>query len=471
MKLFKLKTLLPAPKDGNDGKDGVTYEILPSVACIKADKDGNITTGIIEVSAFKREGTTRTACSMGVAGMTVPGVEMASYRAQYNIDGGTWTDCRSILVATTGGIVKSVYGVPGSAVSTVTEGLALRLLYGTSESYETLTEAPPLQVVRDGQTGERGKAARFYYYAGYFDSSREYSASDNQAPYVAFDWTDTVTIDRVETQVIRTSRYMLVADTNKPADTCIAPRTAAAAGVWELMVSDFRHLITEAIFTPFGKMGSAVFCEDWMISQHGTVNGVPSTAYQNFDPEDPTGEMPGHFSPSFAVDLLRGVTYLRDGVFSGFVKKRKVVITNDNFLSYAKEWNEGANNYRLDFAKCGTFIEIQMDAYPRVLYLPSLSRYWTSEGGMTQAEADEVRSYVGTKCIIYNSSGTVHTVILALAGKYGTDEANYELSPGECACFECRLDYEQYIKNLNDGFIEEHYELIRWFATGGGKYV
>ena len=138
MLLSKIKTLLPAP---TDGKNGVIYEILPSVAHIKADKDGNILTGFIKVSAFKREGTTRTACSMGVIGMIVPGEEVASYRAQYSVDGGTWKDCRNILVGEPGGVVRYVYGVPGSDVSTVTEGLALRLLYGTSADYDIMTEA------------------------------------------------------------------------------------------------------------------------------------------------------------------------------------------------------------------------------------------------------------------------------------------------------------------------------------------
>lgn len=465
MLLSKIKTLLPAPIDG---KNGVIYEILPSVAHIKADKDGNILTGFIKVSAFKRDGTTRTACSMGVIGMIVPGEEVASYRAQYSVDGGTWKDCRNILVGEPGGVVRYVYGVPGSDVSTVTEGLALRLLYGTSADYDIMTEAAPLQVVRDGQTGERGKAARFYYYNGYFDSTKEYTATDNQAPYVAFDWTDTVTIDGLETQVVKTSYYMLVAATNKSGSIYIAPRTTAAAGVWELMEASFRFLIDEAIFSNFAKLGAAIFSGDWTISQYGMEDGITSEAYKDFDTEDPTGDNQGNFAPNIAINFLAGTAFIRDGVFSGFVKKRKVVITNENFLSYAKEWYEGANNYRLDFAKCGSFIEIQMDAYSRVLYLPFLSRYWTSQGGMTQKEADEVRAYVGTRCIIYNTSGSEHTVVLTQCGEYGVDEANNTLYPGYCACYECRLENEVF-QNQSGG--EDICEHIRWYTVGGGRIV
>lgn len=74
----------------------------------------------------------------------------------------------------------------------------------------------------------------------------------------------------MEIDVVRTSYYMLVADTNKSGDTYIVPRSEAAIGVWELMETSFKFLISQAFFTDFAKMGSAVFSGDWMISQYGT---------------------------------------------------------------------------------------------------------------------------------------------------------------------------------------------------------
>ena len=316
---------------GEPGQDGVTYEIIPGVSNIRADADGNILTGVITVAAYKTKSGSRTSCGLGMAVAVDPnGGETDYYWAQYRIDGGSWTNCSNI--STGSGIYMVLdYGVPGSAVSTITSGIAFRLLYGTGSSYSVVHQIAPLQVVKNGQTGQRGKTGRYYYYDGYFDSTKEYTATDNQAPYVAFDWEDTVTVNGVDTQVTKTSYYMLIAETNKPSGTYIAPRTTAATGVWELMETSFKWLIAEAIFINFAKLGAAIFSGDWMISQHGTINGVASTDYTKFDASDPEGSTSGHFRPNYAVDLkvgeawlnnahIRGVVYATAGKFTGEIE-------------------------------------------------------------------------------------------------------------------------------------------------------
>lgn len=130
-----------------------------------------------------------------------------------------------------------------------------------------------LTVVRDG---EQGKPGKMYYYAGKFTDGKEYTATDNQAPYVDFDWEDTVTVDGIQTKVTKTSYYVLVAGSSVVNGTYVKPRTTAASGVWELMETSFKFVITEAMFTAFGKLGSAVFSGDWMISQHGTPGRILS---------------------------------------------------------------------------------------------------------------------------------------------------------------------------------------------------
>lgn len=276
---------------GKDGEDGVTYEILPSVAQIRADKDGNILTGTITVSAFKIQGNVRTSCGLGILFPVGSGGTAPYYWVQYRINGGSWIDCSNVSVGT-GQYMQMAYGVPGSAVSTITSGIAFRLCYGTgSSSYSVVHEMAALQVVRDGQTGQRGKTGRFYYYDGYFDSTKEYRATEHQAPYVAFDWTDTQTVNGAQVQVVRTSYYMLIAETNKPGSTYIAPKTAAASGVWELMETSFKFLITEALFSSFAKLGSAVFSGDWILSQWGDIEDFDGTSEESnnyilFDPTD-----------------------------------------------------------------------------------------------------------------------------------------------------------------------------------------
>lgn len=310
-----------------DGEDGVTYEIIPSVSSIRADENGNVLTGVITVAAYKTKSGSRTSCGLGMAvAVGLNGEEVDGYWVQYSINGGSWTNCSNISTGS-GIYMVMAYGVPGSAVSTITSGIAFRLLYGTSSSYSVVHQTAPLQVVRNGQTGQRGKTGRYYYYDGYFDSTKEYTATDNQAPYVAFDWEDTVTVNGVSTQVTKTSYYMLVADTNKPDSTYIAPRTTAASGVWEMMETSFKFLITEAIFTAFAKLGSAIFSGDFILSQRGVLADFDGTTansdrYELFDPEELDEDYAGDdqccvnplvgetsFTTKAFVDLIGGRPY------------------------------------------------------------------------------------------------------------------------------------------------------------------
>lgn len=317
-------------EQGDPGQDGVTYEIIPSVSSIRSDENGNILTGVITVTAYKTKSGSRTSCGLGMAFNVGPdGGEVDHYWAQYRIDNGSWTNC--VNISTGPGVLFMEYGVPGSAVSSITSGIDFRLLYGTSSSFSVVHRIAPIQVVKDGKTGQRGKTGRYYYYDGYFDRTKEYKASDNQAPYIAFDWEDNVSVNGVYTKVTKTSYYMLIAETNKPNGTYISPRTDEATGVWELMETSFKWIIAEAIFINFAKLGAAIFSGDWMISQHGTINGEPSTDYTKFDANDPDGNDEGNFRPNYAVDLLtgeawlnsahiRGVVYATSGKFTGEIE-------------------------------------------------------------------------------------------------------------------------------------------------------
>lgn len=82
-----------------DGEDGVTYEIIPGVASIRADENGNILTGVITVSAYKTKSGIRTSCGVGAAiAIGVNGGEVDHYWVQYSINGGSWTDCGNVII-------------------------------------------------------------------------------------------------------------------------------------------------------------------------------------------------------------------------------------------------------------------------------------------------------------------------------------------------------------------------------------
>lgn len=287
-------------EDGDDGADAVIYEIVPSVGAINANDDGTVTTGAIELKVYKTEGESRSNITPVAMALGV----QDPHRVQYCVDGGSsWTNCSHIGIGS-GVQMKMGYGIPGSAVATVKSTLDLRLQKLKDGTYTTVYQMAPIQVVKNGAQGGRG---RWYYFDGYFVSTKEYQASDAKAPYVAFDWEDTVTQNGVSTKVTRTSYYMLVASTNKASDdTLIAPRTQAASGVWELMEDNFKYMITEAIFSAFAKLGSAVFSGDWMISQYG--NGGTNHNYHLFNSFDEAG-----WHPNIGIDFKRGEIYAGNG--------------------------------------------------------------------------------------------------------------------------------------------------------------
>jgi hypothetical protein len=56
---------------------------------------------------------------------------------------------------------------------------------------------------------------------------------------------------------------------------------SSSSSNWELMTNDFKYLITEAIFSNFAKLASAIFSGDWMLSQYGVPSRVISTTEKN----------------------------------------------------------------------------------------------------------------------------------------------------------------------------------------------
>lgn len=157
----------------------------------------------------------------------------------------------------------------------------------------------------DGQTGDKGDIGRFYYYGGAFngsDTSQTFSVTDAEAPYFKYGGTTNNPNYWVYIGDVFTNKTMSWIATNKgvPSDN----------GNWMLMVTDFKYLITEAIFGSYAHFGSAIINGDWMISTNGKIddvqynNGAPITvqtadasrqeqtfpvAYTLFDPSIPRG--------------------------------------------------------------------------------------------------------------------------------------------------------------------------------------
>jgi len=157
----------------------------------------------------------------------------------------------------------------------------------------------------DNVEDRQGKIGKNYYYGGDFDASdttTQFSVTDYETPYFAYNNNKWVWVGANGTYTMAQMG---------------APSSASAN--WQIMVTDFKYLISEAIFANFAKLGSFVISGDWMISQNGTVNGVVSTDYNLFDPSHPNDNTGENFIPSYAVDGLTGKAYINDANVAGTV--------------------------------------------------------------------------------------------------------------------------------------------------------
>ena len=166
-------------------------------------------------------------------------------------------------------------------------------------------------VGNDGQS-IRGKIGRFFYYAGAwedFASTDSFLVNDAQAPY--FYYNNNYWVFNPETNGTYTKQDMGTPSSSSPN--------------WNLMTSDFKYIITEAIFGSYAHFGSFIINGDWMISTNGTINGVlyvngqnftyngeTKPAYMWFDASNPSNNTGHNFVSNFAINGLTG-----QGIFGG----------------------------------------------------------------------------------------------------------------------------------------------------------
>lgn|SRR5574344_139124 len=154
--------------------------------------------------------------------------------------------------------------------------------------------------------------ARSYYPCGKYDSSTEYVYTDRAAPYVK-----------------EGDEYYVIGKEGSGKVKGLDPATDYAANgssaTW-ILGNFWKFLFSDVLFSEFGKLGSAVFQGDFMFSQHGTLNGAGSTAYQSFNKDDPSGTVnpTSSFIPNLYMDLLNGILSCRQAVIEGSVTLKKM---------------------------------------------------------------------------------------------------------------------------------------------------
>lgn len=118
------------------------YEMRPSDNVIKKGADGTLTpASYITIGVIAITGSQVSTLNMTMTGQPV--------KAQYSLNGGSWTDCTVFSISGSGGTTQQVYGVQYS--SSVTN-IKLRLVGSSSTS--TVYDEESIPVVSDGESAD-----------------------------------------------------------------------------------------------------------------------------------------------------------------------------------------------------------------------------------------------------------------------------------------------------------------------------
>lgn len=143
--------------------------------------------------------------------------------------------------------------------------------------------------------------------------------------------------------------------------------------------------------------------------------------------------------------VVRGSIYANSGIFSGFVKHSETTLnaTNEDRYLSSSSWYR---NY-IDIQKLGGYVKVTGDlTHPIAL--------WGSRNLTTAEQVDEVRSYVGSRCVIVNKSGDSLRVT---GDTKQSDDGDYQslvMLNNQAVYLECKAKSDS-----------DNYEEIYWLIT------
>lgn len=170
---------------------------------------------------------------------------------------------------------------------------------------DTLIPAPkdgqdgkPGQPGRPGTDGKPGPAGPSYYPAGKFDINREYERTSFQVPFVEHD-----------------SQYYYLNKVGKFKGIDPAKDYAANGKNATWVLGDkIKLAIIEAVVAEFGKIASAVFWNDFMLSQYGIdAEGKPVETADGYKAFTPGMD---NFTPNILLNFLTGYAHFAHGNFA-----------------------------------------------------------------------------------------------------------------------------------------------------------
>lgn len=242
--------------------------------------------------------------------------------------------------------------------------------------------------------GPQGKMGRNFYYDGVYDSSRTYSVTDYEAPFVSYG----------------ANYYVRVGE-----GSCQGVTPSAGSPYWELMTSTFKYLITMAIFSEYAKLGSWIFNGDYMFSERDANGGTRgSQSYTGMTDAKKTSG----FIPTVAMDAANGrssfsgdkVRFNPDG--SGWLADGNISWNSSGNASFSGKVTATSGSIA-GFQINQDYLGTQDDGYTQgfVMRRQRLTYYYGGKGvsiGTNNNQAISVTGFSGATALFTNGGDILH---------------------------------------------------------------
>lgn len=312
--LSALDKLFPAPKDGAPGADAVVYTIVCS------NTNPNVTNNDVSITltAYKTVGSNRIKCELGA---------------------------HLFLLDYTN--AKTLAENPATVVIPKGKTRELHiLLVDVNSILATCTISPVVN-------GQNGGVGPMMYYAGEWQSGVSYVRSAQVVPLVSHGG---------DQFFYYPSKEGTLKD-NEP---------SGSNSAWKQQ-QKVPLLLAQLLMVDFGKIASAVFSGDYMMSQYGLDgNNNESTDYKSFD-GDPTPYIGNGFAPNICLDFLKGEAWLRKAHIFGDVDAGSVNVNYKN-LTESDAIKNGNLDYTLVNDLC-IIVDVGAAGREVVIHLPYDAKY------------------------------------------------------------------------------------------------
>ena len=423
----------------DDGKDGAVVQLSRSVILYNANSSGTSTSQQSFIISYA---------------LVVGNVTLAASSIT-NVSISNPTNITTISSSNSECTLRIANNKSASGVTTIT-------LTGTynNNSY-TAKGTITIAANKAGADGERGKVGRFFYYGGTWnalDNTTQFVVNDAQAPYFS----------HVESG--QTLYHVFNPDTNPPLGTMtmkamwdateeVLRQKSFNNKPWEQMTNDFKYIITNAIFSDFAKLGSAIISGDWKLSKYGTIYDASGTGHEIYSNSTTQGHEGTWTDTSVSPNVLYNIDNAYTLFNANYPNSNKP--NANNFVPrYAEDWLTG-KTYQHDAYVAGSiytqsiqseFYDIPADTLSPTKFIVGLQgrigvwNYGTVNDQMIIILPTNIYSYYGQRVTIYNPhlgiGGTANvTYIVASEVYYDEDEDEWYYAGDNLSSPTLQYDY------------------------------